>query len=548
MRSSEADITMAMEAFNQGQFKSSLAAAQAFKVSHNTLRERRNGRPCRADCTPNSKKLTEIEEMVIIDHALDLDKRGFQLNLDMLRDMADKLLQDRGQRRVGVNWPNRFVQRVPELKMRVNRRYDYQRALNEDPEVIQGWFRLVHNTKAKYGILDEDTYNFDETGFQMGKIGPRMVITGTERRQAPKSIQPGNTEWVTAIVAANARGWPIPPFIILKGAQQYDTWHQSIADRPQWIISVSEKGWTSIEHGFKWLAHFDKHTEASTTGAYRLLIMDGHDSHNSIDFRDYCKEHNIITLCMPPHSSHLLQPLDVGCFGPLKRAYSKEIEGLIRCRINHITKEDFLPAFKAAFDSAITEKNIAGGFRGTGLVPFDPNCAISKLDIRPLRTPKPPLLEPAAWQSQTPRNRLEVECQTQYVQQRVERHQGSSPTSILEGLASLAKGITSMAHRHSILEIENRELRAANTALTKRKERKRKVIKGASTISISDGLQLAVRQQERRQLGQIGSAGGGRLRQPRRCGRCREPGHRVETCKMAPIETPSNEDHIDIAM
>jgi hypothetical protein len=45
-----------------------------------------------------------------------------------------------------------------------------------------------------------------------------------------------------------------------------------------------------------------------------------------------------------------------------------------------------------------------------------------------------------------------------------------------------------MAHRHSILEIENRELRAVNTALIKRKERKHKVIKGASTVSISDGL------------------------------------------------------------
>ena len=133
------------------------------------------------------------------------------------------------------------------------------------------------------------------------------------------------------------------------------------------------------------------------------------------------------------------------------------------------------------------------------------------------------------------------------MQRRVERHQGSSPTSILEGLASLAKGITSMAHRHSILEIENRELRAANTTLTKRKERKRKVIKGASTIAISDGLQLAVQQQERRQISQIRPAGDGRSRQPRRCGRCREPGHRIETCKMAPIETLREEDHIDIA-
>ena len=35
----------------------------------------------------------------------------------------------------------------------------------------------MHNTKAKYGILDEDTYNFDETGFMMGMITTGMVVT-----------------------------------------------------------------------------------------------------------------------------------------------------------------------------------------------------------------------------------------------------------------------------------------------------------------------------------------------------------------------------------
>jgi hypothetical protein len=53
---------------------------------------------------------------------------------------------------------------------------------------------------------------------------------------------------------------------------------------------------------------------------------------------------------MPPYSSYLLQPLDVGCFSPLKRAYSREIEALIRYYINYIMKLKFLPTFKAAFE------------------------------------------------------------------------------------------------------------------------------------------------------------------------------------------------------
>ena len=82
----------------------------------------------------------------------------------------------------------------PEFTMKFNRKYDYKRALCEDPEVIRGWFRLVANIKAKYGIQDEDMYNFDETGFMMGQIKAQMIFTGSEKRSAPKRIQPGNRE------------------------------------------------------------------------------------------------------------------------------------------------------------------------------------------------------------------------------------------------------------------------------------------------------------------------------------------------------------------
>jgi hypothetical protein len=142
----------------------------------------------------------------------------------------------------------------------------------------------------------------------------------------------------------------------------------------------------------KWLEHFNKHTKERTVGAYRLLILDGHESHNSIEFQQYCTEAKIITLCMPPHSSHLLQPLNVGCFSPLKRAYGRQAEDMMRNRINHITKIEFLPAFQLAYRKTITKDNILGGFRGAGLVPHDPEVVISKLDVK-LRTPSPPAIE-----------------------------------------------------------------------------------------------------------------------------------------------------------
>ena len=85
---------------------------------------------------------------------------------------------------------------------------------------------------------------------------------------------------------------------------------------------------------------------------------------------------------MPPHSSHLLQLLDVGCFGPLKKAYGRQIEDLMRAHITHISKLEFLCGFREAFYTSITSRNIQGGFTGAGLIPYDPERVLSKLDVQ----------------------------------------------------------------------------------------------------------------------------------------------------------------------
>lgn len=97
----------------------------------------------------------------------------------------------------------------------------------------------------------------------------------------------------------------------------------------------------------------------------------------------------------------------MGYFAPLKKAYGKQIEGLMRNGINYITKVEFLPAFRAAFDALIILDNIRGGFRGAGLIPYDPEAMISKLNVK-LRTPTPPAEDEAPWSTKTPANRAQM--------------------------------------------------------------------------------------------------------------------------------------------
>src|SRR6195952_2317928 len=185
VRSSEADIQLTISSLNKRQIKTVRAAAQTFNVPRTTLRDRRAGKPPRRDCQPNSKKLTQLEEEVIINHILNLDQRGFSPAYAAIRDMANKLLAARGAGQVGQKWPANFVKRTDSLTTRFNRAYDRQRAQCEDLALISSWFKLVEETKAKYGICDEDVYNFDEAGFMIGKIMPQLVVTGSESIRAP---------------------------------------------------------------------------------------------------------------------------------------------------------------------------------------------------------------------------------------------------------------------------------------------------------------------------------------------------------------------------
>lgn len=91
---------------------------------------------------------------------------------------------------------------------------------------------------------------------------------------------------------------------------------------------------------------------------------------------------------MPPYSSHLLQPLDVGCFSVLKRAYSKLVENQARCGVNHIGKLDFIMAYLNARAETFKSETTRNSFAATSLVPLNPERVLQSLNIY-LKTPTP---------------------------------------------------------------------------------------------------------------------------------------------------------------
>jgi hypothetical protein len=148
----EARIILAIEAIRTTKKISRRRAAKIYNVPETSLCDRMNGVTPKAEKRNAQHNLTLSEEEAIVKYILDLDLRGFPPRIDSVEDMANLLLQTCHAKRVGKQWPYRFVRCCPELKMHFSCAYDFQRALCKDPDLINAWFRPVVNMRAKYAI------------------------------------------------------------------------------------------------------------------------------------------------------------------------------------------------------------------------------------------------------------------------------------------------------------------------------------------------------------------------------------------------------------
>lgn len=166
-----------------------------------------------------------------------------------------------------------------------------------------------------------------------------------------------------------------------------------------------------------------------------------------------CREAKIITLYLLAQSSHLLQPLNVGVFAPLKRAYGDQVSSLARIIATKIDKPAFIQPYKTAYYKVFTKENICSAFRGAGLVPFDPEVVLLKLDVK-FCTPTLPAPETTSWESKTPSNMRELGAQLTLVSEQIKRHRNSSPTEMVIQLNSLVKGASVMVHTAALIRDE----------------------------------------------------------------------------------------------
>ncbi|KYK58878.1 hypothetical protein DCS_00005 [Drechmeria coniospora] len=215
----------------------------------------------------------------------------------------------------------------------------------------------------------------DETGILEG-LGSNGLVLGSSKKKIQLKKRLGSRCWTTIVECVSATGQALMPLVLFKGKDLQHQWFpEKLAYLDQWRFAATDKGWTSDAIALKWLKEvFIPGTKASKTNK-RLLIVDGHGSHTTDDFMYECFDNGIFLLFLPAHASYVLQPLDVSCFSPIKAAYRRAIEAIAFLAGSNDTtpigKATFLQCYYKARTEGLTERNIKGGWKGSGLWPVN---------------------------------------------------------------------------------------------------------------------------------------------------------------------------------
>jgi hypothetical protein len=330
--------------------------------------------------------LAVTEEEVLAKWALQYHAWGLPLQIRHLRQFALEILVQKKIHNpiIGKHWHLQFLSRNPSLKVKLSSPIDRKRVAACTPENLQSFFDLLVQIVTENKISKRNIHNMDEKGTFMGCMNREYILVPKEEKIAFIS-QDGGREWVSSIECISAEGTAIDTFLIVKGVHFREDYFDNA--NSGMTIATSEKGWTSKEIAMLWLQHhFEPRTrDPEDSQAPRLLIVDGHESHCSIEFIEYCCDHSIFLLILPPHTTHILQPLDKGIFGPLSQAYTQILDRHNRWDGRWIDKASFIEYYNEARKIAFTSANIISAFAATGIVPYNPLLPLGNL--RPTTPP-----------------------------------------------------------------------------------------------------------------------------------------------------------------
>ena len=473
------------------------ARSRLSEIPITTLWRRDQGKPSKRDKAAKQQYLTPQEEKALLQYVLRAYENGRPFPTRALRSFAQVIVRQRPStsqtpaidcdvRPPGKNWPLGFYKRHPELKSKRMRALDLRRHDHHIYDKIVHWFTVVSRELSGPAIHAENVYNMDETSVLLSVLNSMKMLVSRDDLSSSRGAGVQRT-LITAIECISASGESLPPLIIWPASTHRSTW--TTYPTPGWHFAVSKTGYTDTEISLYWIRHvFDPLTRSNASGRPRILISDGLATHESLELMTHCFKNNIILCRLPSHTSHKLQPLDVGVFGPLKAAYRDQVERLYRGGANTVGKPHFTLLYGQARQVAFTPRNIKAAWAKTGLHPFNPDRVLRE-------THKPPTAESLAQVEtvvsdlRSPNSLLPTPVNAegfQALRQKVEQHSQHLDNVGKHRLQKLANAAEKAIADRVLLVEENRILFDQNNEKKTRSSTKSTVVGTARVMSYED--------------------------------------------------------------
>lgn len=374
-------------------------ASRLYDVPVETLRRRVNGL-VEMDCRPGpATVLLKEEEDQIYRYLLEMCDMGFGLNRETVMRIAFVIAEKTHKKHpftgetAGRAWFEGFCRRYPNLTIRTPQPLSYSRATAGNPEVIRDFFGKLGALFGRLNLLSRpaQVFNADETGITVvHKPGKVLAEVGRRHVYSIVSGEKGRTH--TILACTSASGYVLPPLMIFPRKRAVPDKFKNGAV-PNTLFANSSNGWITSEIYLQWLHFFCENIPPIRPV---LLIVDGHSSHLSIEAIEFAKANSIHVLCLPSHTTHILQPLDIGVFKSFKSHFSKACTKYMADHPGRVITPEILPLMIAeAWPHSFTQLNVMSGFRKSGVFPLNPSmvddrCIAPSKVFQPQTTSNPP--------------------------------------------------------------------------------------------------------------------------------------------------------------